>query len=48
MLYEVFETPYGIEFKYWDYGLKTAQQLTSKRLYKIIFGVSTIIAADEK
>jgi hypothetical protein len=48
VLYEVFETPYGIEFKYWDYGLKTEQQLTPKRLRKIIFGISTIIAADEK
>lgn len=48
VLYEVFETPYGIEFKYWDYGLKTAQQLTPKRLRKIIFGISTIIPGHEK
>lgn len=31
-----------IEMKYWDYGLKTQQFITRKRLFKLIFGITTI------
>ena len=42
VLYEMYKVGDMIEIKYWDYGLKTEQLITRRRLYKMIFGVSTI------
>lgn len=40
--YNMYKTGDMIEFQYWDYGLRTEQQITSKRLRKLVFGVTTI------
>lgn len=42
VLYEMYSVGDMIEIKYWDYGLKTEQQITRKRLKKLIFGITTI------
>ncbi|MEN9571793.1 MAG: hypothetical protein RL172_3024 [Bacteroidota bacterium] len=42
VLYEMYKIDDMIEIKYWDYGLKTEQLITKKRLRKLIFGVTTI------
>ena len=42
VLYEMYKVGNLIEIKYWDYGLKTEQLITRKRLHKMIFGVATI------
>ena len=42
VLYEVTKTGDMYDIKYWDYGLKTEQLITKKRLKKTIYGVSTI------
>jgi hypothetical protein len=42
VLYSLAETDGMIDIKYWDYGLKTEQLITRKRLRKLIFGVTTI------
>jgi hypothetical protein len=42
VLYEMYKIDEMIEIKYWDYGLKTEQLITKKRLRKTIFGVSLI------
>jgi hypothetical protein len=42
VLYSLTETDGMIDIKYWDYGLKTEQLITRKRLRKLIFGVTTI------
>lgn len=41
--YEMLRTEEGlIRFRYWDYGMKTEQLITPRRLRKLIFGVTTI------
>lgn len=42
VLYEMYQVGDMIEIKYWDYGLKTEQLITRKRLKKLIFGITTI------
>ena len=42
VLYEMYKIDDMIMIKYWDYGLKTEQLITKKRLNKLIFGVTTI------
>jgi hypothetical protein len=42
VLYDMKEVDGLIDIKYWDYGLKTEQLITRKRLKKLIFGVTTI------
>ena len=42
VLYEMYKIDNMIKIKYWDYGLKTEQLITSKRLRKLIFGVTLI------
>ena len=42
VLYEMYKVDDMITIKYWDYGLKTEQLITSKRLRKLIFGVTLI------
>ena len=42
VLYQLYKVGDLIEFKYWDYGMKTEQQITHKRLFKMIFGITTI------
>ena len=41
-LYELHKINDMMEIKYWDYGLKTEQLITMKRLKKTIYGVSSI------
>ncbi|ULQ52064.1 hypothetical protein [Flavihumibacter fluvii] len=49
VLYEMYQVGELIEIKYWDYGLKTEQLITKKRLRKLIFGITTITkTVDEK
>ncbi|PWT70428.1 MAG: hypothetical protein C5B59_20635 [Bacteroidetes bacterium] len=40
--YNMYKIGDMIEFQYWDYGLRTQQLITSKRLQQLIFGVTTI------
>lgn len=42
VLYEMHKDGDMIDIKYWDYGLKTKQLITRKRLHKLIFGITTI------
>jgi len=42
VLYQIYKVGDLIEFKYWDYGMKTEQQITHKRLFKMIFGITSI------
>ena len=42
VLYDMYKVDDMIEIRYWDYGLKTEQLITKKRLRKLIFGVTTI------
>ena len=42
VLYELHKINGMVEIKYWDYGLKTEQLITLKRLKKTIYGVSSI------
>ncbi|HJS53690.1 MAG TPA: hypothetical protein VJ765_04075 [Chitinophagaceae bacterium] len=42
VLYDLYREGDLIQIKYWDYGLKTEQVITKKRLKKMTFGVSTI------
>lgn len=42
VLYELNKAGDLLEMKYWDYGLKTEQYITDKRLHKLIFGITTI------
>ena len=42
VLFEVYKEGDLIQIKYWDYGLKTEQIMTKKRLKKMTFGISTI------
>jgi len=42
VLYNMYPVGDQIEIKYWDYGLKTEQLITRKRLFKLIFGITTI------
>jgi hypothetical protein len=42
VLYDMYKVGDMIEIRYWDYGLKTEQLITGKRLKKLIFGVTTI------
>jgi len=49
VLYNLYKIGDMIEVQYWDYGLRTEQQITVKRLDKLIFGITTIIpVTDEK
>jgi hypothetical protein len=48
VLYEMYQVEDMIEIKYWDYGLKTEQLITKKRLRKLIFGVTTISKASRE
>jgi len=48
VLYEMYKVGDLIEIKYWDYGLKTEQLITKRRLFKMIFGVSTITSRVEE
>ncbi|WP_276483674.1 hypothetical protein [Paraflavitalea pollutisoli] len=46
--YEMLRTDEGlIRFRYWDYGMKTEQLITPKRLRRLIFGVTTITETRE-
>ncbi len=40
--YEMHRSGSQIVFRYWDYGLKTEQLITRRRLKQLIFGVTTI------
>ena len=40
--YNMYKIGDMIEFQYWDYGMRTQQQITSERLGKLLFGVTTI------
>jgi len=42
VLYDLYREGDLIQIKYWDYGLKTEQIITKKRLKKMTFGISTI------
>jgi hypothetical protein len=42
VLYNMYKVDDLIETQYWDYGLKTEQLISKKRLRKLIFGVTTI------
>jgi hypothetical protein len=42
VLYDMEKTDDMIRIRYWDYGMKTEQLITRKRLKKLIFGVTTI------
>jgi len=42
VLYDMHDVDNLIQIRYWDYGLKTEQLITRKRLRKLIFGVTTI------
>jgi hypothetical protein len=42
VLYDMEKIGELIKIRYWDYGLKTEQLITRKRLKKLIFGVTTI------
>ena len=42
VLYDLHKINGMVEIKYWDYGLKTEQLITMKRLKKTIYGVSSI------
>ncbi len=42
VLYDLYKTGDMIEMQYWDYGLRTEQQITRKRLRQLVFGVTTI------
>ena len=42
VLYDLYREGDLIQIKYWDYGLKTEQVMTKKRLKKMTFGISTI------
>jgi hypothetical protein len=42
VVYNMYKTGDMIEFQYWDYGRRTEQQITGKRLHKLVFGITTI------
>ena len=42
VLYDMQKAGDLIKIRYWDYGLKTEQMITGKRLRKLVFGVTTI------
>ena len=42
VLYNMRQAGDMIEIQYWDYGLRTQQLITQKRLRKLIFGITTI------
>lgn len=42
VLYDMYKVDDMIQIQYWDYGLRTEQQITRKRLRKLIFGITTI------
>ena len=42
VLYDMHDIDNLVLIRYWDYGLKTEQLITRKRLRKLIFGVTTI------
>lgn len=42
VLYNMYQSGDMIEIQYWDYGLRTEQQITGKRLRQLVFGVTTI------
>lgn len=44
VLYDLYKEGDLIQIRYWDYGLKTEQIITKKRLKKMTFGISTITA----
>ena len=49
VLYNLYKIGDMIEVQYWDYGLRTEQQITVKRLEQLIFGITTIThVTDEK
>jgi hypothetical protein len=43
VLYDMYMVGDEVMIQYWDYGLKTEQLITQKRLRKLIFGVTTIL-----
>lgn len=42
VLYDMYKVGDMIQIRYWDYGMKTEQLITRKRLRQLIFGVTTI------
>lgn len=42
VLYRMYQVGDMIEIQYWDYGMKTEQLITRKRLKQLIFGITTI------
>ncbi len=47
VLYNMYKVDDMIEIQYWDYGLRTEQQITRKRLRQLVFGVTTINHASD-
>lgn len=42
VLYKIEKNGDMIDMQYWDYGMRTEQQITRKRLKQLIFGITTI------
>lgn len=42
VLYKIEKNGEMIDMQYWDYGMRTEQQITRKRLKQLIFGITTI------
>lgn len=48
VLYDLNKINDVLDFKYWDYGMKTEQFITRKRLKRLIFGITTITKYNEE
>jgi hypothetical protein len=47
VLYKIEKNEDMIDMQYWDYGMRTEQQITRKRLKQLIFGITTITRSND-